>query len=221
MIAKLSVGIALEAAAMALLLFGGAGTMAWPAGWVFLAEFIAGVVWLSWMLARHDPALLAERMRPPVQRGQPLWDKIVLSGFIVAFAGWLLLMGRCHGSSVPLWLQVVGAAGVALSVWMWDRVMRENTFLAPVVRIQNERGHRVVTTGPYRIVRHPLYAAVLIFFFATPLLLGSVYGLAGSLVLTAGIGIRTALEERELRRNLPGYTDYAARVRYRLVPYLW
>jgi protein-S-isoprenylcysteine O-methyltransferase Ste14 len=212
--------IAAEAVAFALLLFGGAGTFAWTAGWVFLAEFFAGAVWLTCMLARHDPALLAERMRPPLQRGQPLWDKIVLTGFLVAFLGWLVLMGRFHGD-LPAWLQAIGGTGIALSVWMWNRVMRENTFLANVVRIQNERGHRVISTGPYSIVRHPLYGSVLIFFFSTPLLLGSVYGLAGSAVLAAGLVLRTAMEDRVLHRNLAGYADYATRVRYRLVPFVW
>jgi protein-S-isoprenylcysteine O-methyltransferase Ste14 len=90
-----------------------------------------------------------------------------------------------------------------------------------VVRIQTERGHKVISTGPYAVVRHPLYAAALLVFFSSALLLGSWYGLAASLVLAGAVVFRTVLEDRELRRGLQGYTDYAARVRYRLIPLVW
>jgi protein-S-isoprenylcysteine O-methyltransferase Ste14 len=110
---------------------------------------------------------------------------------------------------------------MALPFWMIARVFRENTFLAAVVRIQTERGHRVISTGPYATVRHPLYAAMLIYLPANALLLGSWYGLAASFVLSGGIVFRTAMEDRELRRGLGGYTEYAARVRYRLIPFVW
>ena len=104
---------------------------------------------------------------------------------------------------------------------MIARVFRENTFLAAVVKIQTERGHRVISTGPYATVRHPLYAAVLIYLPANALLLGSWYGLAASFVLSGGIVFRTAMEDRELQRGLEGYAEYAARVRYRLIPFVW
>jgi protein-S-isoprenylcysteine O-methyltransferase Ste14 len=110
---------------------------------------------------------------------------------------------------------------MVLSFRMIARVFRENPFLAPVVKIQTERGHRVISTGPYAVVRHPLYAAVLIFLPGNALLLGSWYGLAASLVLAGGIVFRTAMEDRELRRGLEGYREYAARVRYRLIPFVW
>jgi protein-S-isoprenylcysteine O-methyltransferase Ste14 len=104
---------------------------------------------------------------------------------------------------------------------MIARVSRENTFLAAVVRIQTERGHRVISTGPYATVRHPLYAAMLIYFPANALLLGSWYGLAASFVLSGCLVLRTVMEDRELLRGLEGYPDYAARVRYRLIPFVW
>ena len=93
--------------------------------------------------------------------------------------------------------------------------------LTTVVRIQTERGHKVISTGPYAVVRHPLYAAALLVFFSSALLLGSWYGLAASLVLAGAVVFRTVLKDRELRRGLQGYTDYAARVRYRLIPLVW
>ena len=104
---------------------------------------------------------------------------------------------------------------------MMVRVFRENTFLTAEVRIQDERGHKVISTGPYAVVRHPLYSAVLIYLPSTALLLGSWWGLASSFLLSGGLAFRTAMEDRELRRGLEGYTQYAARVRYRLIPFVW
>jgi len=214
-----------EAVIFSALLFGAAGTIRWPAGWAYLILFFVGALWITLFLARHDPALLAERMKIPVQKGQPFWDKILILPMIVAWCAWLVLMGldavRFRWSAMPLWLQCAGGALIVLSFWMFARVFRENPFLTAVVKIQTERGHRVISTGPYAAVRHPLYAAVLIYLPANALLLGSWYGLAGSFVLSGGLVFRTAMEDRELRRGLAGYAEYAARVRYRLIPFVW
>ncbi|WP_020204209.1 MULTISPECIES: methyltransferase family protein [Cupriavidus] len=222
---RLAFALAAEALVFAALLFGAAGTLAWPAGWAYLALFFGGAVVVTWRMARYDPALLAERLKPPVQRGQPLWDRVFMVAVGVAWCAWLALMGldagRYRWSVMPAWLQGAGAVLLVLSYAAIDRVCRENTFLAPVVRIQSERGHRVVSSGPYALVRHPLYAAVLVFLPANALLLGSWWGVAGSLLLAAGIVFRTAMEDRELLRGLDGYAAYAARVRYRLVPRVW
>jgi protein-S-isoprenylcysteine O-methyltransferase Ste14 len=98
---------------------------------------------------------------------------------------------------------------------------RSNSFAAPVVKIASERGHRVADSGPYAHVRHPMYAGALLFFIGTPLLLGSWYGLAAVPVLTVVLAARAVMEERMLADELPGYRDYAMRVRYRLIPGLW
>src|SRR5579871_5087857 len=193
-------------------LFGAAGTLLWPAGWVFLALVFGVGLAITLMLAKHDPALLEERMKPLVQKDQPLWDRVLLPAFIVLWLGWL---------AMPVSLQWIGAAGIALSMWIWFRVFRENTFLAPVVKIQKEREHKVITTGPYAVVRHPMYAGAVILFLGGALLLGAWYGVLGALVLSAVLVLRTALEDRELQHGLAGYTDYAARVRYKLVPHVW
>ena len=209
----------------AVLLFGAAGTTEWVAAWVFLVLFFGWALVITRMLARHDPALLEERMKPMIQRGQPLWDKWILLGIAIVFVGWLILMGldavRYRWSVVPVWLSTAGGAGVAGGMWICYLAFRENTFLAPVVRIQSERGHRVVSTGPYSTVRHPLYAGALLLFPSTALLLGSWYGLAATSLLAAGLILRTALEDRALQRGLEGYAEYARRVRYRLLPPLW
>lgn len=207
------------------LLFGAAGTIYWPAAWVYLVLFFAAVAWVTARLARHDPALLAERMKSPIQKGQPLWDRIFLLAMMAVWCGWLILMGldavRFRWSAMPLGVQCAGGALMLVSFGMIVRVLRENTFLSAVVRIQKERGHRVISTGPYAVVRHPMYASVLVYLPANALLLGSWYGLAASLVLCGGVVFRTAMEDGELQRGLEGYADYAARVRYRLIPLVW
>lgn len=222
---KVGFMLAAETLLFAVLLFGAAGTLAWPAGWVYLILFFGGGFWLTERLARHDPALLAERMKMPLQRGQPLWDKLLVPVVLVAWCAWMVLMGldavRYRWSAMPLWLQCAGAALLVLSYLVIDRVFHENTFLAAVVRIQAERGHRVVSTGPYAVVRHPLYAVMLVFLPANALMLGSWYGVAGAMVLVGAIVFRTAMEDRELLRGLDGYAAYAARVRYRLIPFVW
>jgi protein-S-isoprenylcysteine O-methyltransferase Ste14 len=100
-------------------------------------------------------------------------------------------------------------------------VFRTNSFAAPVVKVQTERHHHVISTGPYALVRHPMYASVMLFFIGAPLTLGSWWGLAFVPVFFAMFAFRTGIEERTLRAGLSGYADYAARVRYRLVPGLW
>ena len=222
---KIRLTLAVEAVIFSALLFGSAGTIRWPAGWAYVVLFFVGALWITLLLARHDPALLAERMKSPIQKGQPLWDKIFILLLIMAWCGWLVLMGldavRFHWSVMPVWLQCAGGALMVLSFWMFSRVLLENPFLAAVVRIQSDRGHRVISTGPYAMVRHPLYAAALIYLPANALLLGSWYGLAASFVLCGALVFRTAMEDRELHRGLAGYTEYAARVRYRLIPLIW
>jgi protein-S-isoprenylcysteine O-methyltransferase Ste14 len=225
MSAKIWLVIGIEFLIFGLLLFVSAGTIAWLAGWEFMILFFGGALAITLVLARHDPSLLAERMKSPIQREQPLWDKIFLCLMIVLWLGWLILMGldagRYHWAVVPDWLQLTGIAGVVLAFWISYRTFRENTFLAPVVKIQKERGHQVVSTGPYAIVRHPLYSAVLIMLPSTALMLGSWYGVAASFVLNGAILFRTVMEDQTLKIELQGYPEYAARVRYRLVPFVW
>jgi protein-S-isoprenylcysteine O-methyltransferase Ste14 len=115
----------------------------------------------------------------------------------------------------------LGAGLIALCMVLVWRVFRHNSFAAPQVRIQAERGQQVVTSGPYRIVRHPMYAAALLYFLGLPLLLGSWWGLLAVPFFTVAFGARAVGEERMLRQELPGYDDYARRVRFRLVPGLW
>lgn len=224
-IPRLAISIVGVLVVFGVVLFGAAGTLRWRAAWVFLALFGAFNVGISAWLMRHDPALLRERMTGIGSAGQGRWDKVFFAVAQLVFIGWLVLMGldavRFGWSRIPLWLQVAGAMLHVVSFWLFYRVFRENTFLSPAVRIQRERGQRVISTGPYAVVRHPMYAAVIPFAGGAALLLGSWLGVAAVLPLVAMIGWRATREERVLRAELPGYDEYVRRVRYRFVPGVW
>jgi protein-S-isoprenylcysteine O-methyltransferase Ste14 len=118
-------------------------------------------------------------------------------------------------------VQAIGELILLLSLWIGFWTLRENSFAAPVVKIQEDRGQTVITTGPYRIVRHPLYTGALVFIAGTSLLLGSWWGLIAVPVLAVVLALRIRIEEKALRTGLEGYDDYARRVRYRLIPRAW
>jgi protein-S-isoprenylcysteine O-methyltransferase Ste14 len=208
-----------------LVLFLAAGTVAWVAGWVFLGLFFGFVVALSAWLLRHNPALLTERMTGVGKADQKAWDRVWVAATSVLVLGWLVVMPldavRFGWSSVPGWVQAVGAVLLVGSFWLLFLVFRENTYLSPAVRIQAEQGQTVVSTGPYGVVRHPMYAAATVLLAGTSLLLGSRYGLVVALLIVLGVAARAAGEEPVLRAELPGYGAYIAKVRYRLVPYVW
>jgi protein-S-isoprenylcysteine O-methyltransferase Ste14 len=211
--------------ALGALLFGAGGDWRWPEAWVFLAETgITSFALTSW-LARHDPALLKTRVSIRFHRDQKPWDRLFLVCAVVAYVAWLVLAGldarRFEWSRMPLWAEAVGALLIALCMILIGQVFRYNSFAAPQVRIQAERGQHVVTTGPYRIVRHPMYAATVMYFVGLPLLLGSGWSLLAVPVFTAALGARAVGEERMLLQALPGYDAYAKQVRFRLIPGVW
>jgi protein-S-isoprenylcysteine O-methyltransferase Ste14 len=209
---------------MGALLFASAGTLHWPAAWVFLGTMaVLGLVSGLW-LARIDPALLAERMNPMMQGAQPASDKIFMVVFGFAALSWFILIGlerRANVSDMPVALQTLGLLLLVLSTGFVLWVMRENSFAAPVIKIQTERGHRVIDSGPYAWVRHPMYSGTILFFAGMPLLLGSWWGLIMAPLFVVLFGFRARLEERALVAGLPGYADYLTRVRYRLIPGIW
>jgi protein-S-isoprenylcysteine O-methyltransferase Ste14 len=159
-----------------------------------------------------------------MQHDQPAADKKFMLVFGTTALVWFIAIGldkRFHGSDIPVALQALGFVMLLLStgVIMW--VMRENSFAAPVIKLQTERGHHVVSTGPYAWVRHPMYSGTVLFFIGMPLLLGSWWGVAMAPLFFVLFAVRSGIEERTLIAGLPGYADYAARVRYRLLPGLW
>ena len=210
--------------ALAALLFVPAGTLHWPAAWVFLGFMLALGLGFGGWLARKDPALLAERMRPPYRADQPAADKKFLVVFSVVILIWFIVLGldeRWHLSDMPVAWQAIGLALLILSSALIAWVFNENSFAAAVVRLQSERGHHVISSGPYAFVRHPMYSGAILFMAGIALLLGSWWGTAMSPVFAILFGVRTRIEEHTLTTGLPDYADYAARVRYRLVPGLW
>jgi protein-S-isoprenylcysteine O-methyltransferase Ste14 len=210
-------------AVMAVVLLWPAGTLAYPGGWAFVVLFAAAGWAISVWLYRYNPRLLRERMASPIQREQKAWDRAFLSAFILAFFGWMAFMARdashSNFAAVPSWLQLVGAVGVGLGFFGGWLAFRENTFAAPVVKIQE--GQKPIDTGVYRIVRHPMYAGAIVYLLGMPLLLGSWRGLALTPILIGAVAWRIVREERTLRAELPGYDEYTARVRYRLIPHVW
>jgi len=201
-----------------------AGRWDLPMVWIFLGVYL-GFLIVSWFaIFRKDPELLKERQQSGP--GAKAWDRIwlgiytvvLLATFVVA----LLDVGRFHWSdAVPLWLQVGGLLGAAAGMLFTAWALAENTFFSEVVRIQRDRGHQVVTTGPYRYVRHPGYLGNQVIWLCTPLALGSWLALLPGVVVVVLYVVRTALEDRTLQDELEGYTEYARRVRYRLVPGVW
>ncbi|HEY4000461.1 MAG TPA: isoprenylcysteine carboxylmethyltransferase family protein [Candidatus Xenobia bacterium] len=215
----IAVGMAIELLVFALLLFGGAGTWRWAAGWRLLVLFATFSGFLIRSLEVHDPELLAERMKAPWQKGQPMWDKVFMGVLSIGWCAWMFLMGRHHVTPPPL--AGLGVLGLALGNLIVERTFRENPFTAPVVKIQAERHHRVIDTGPYAIVRHPMYTGAILYIPSMALILGSSWGLATSLLFIIAIAWRSTQEEAELAHHLPGYDEYRKRVRYRMIPGVW
>lgn len=210
---------------MGALLFLSAGTLDWRGAWIFMAEFVVGGLAVTLWLARRDPGLLKERMGDPFQKGQVLWDKVFMALIIVVWYGWLVLMAldakRWGISHMPEALNDAGAVLIPIGFLIVWLAFRENSFAAPVIKIQEERGQHVINTGPYRIVRHPMYAGATLYMIGMPLLLGSWLGLLVLPLIFGVLTVRIFIEEAALRNGIPGYDEYAARVRYRLIPGVW
>ncbi len=226
LVLKLVGGVVYSVAAFAVPLFVGAWTLHWWRAWVFLAVVLVASSITMFGIFPGRPELLDERYKAPIQKGQPRSDKVLTPLLLAAFFGLLLFVPldvfRFHVVDGPP--PGVADLGLVLFAAGWGAValaLRENAFAVPVVKYQEERGQRVVDTGPYRIVRHPMYGGAILLMVGMPLWLGSI---AGALLAGVPVGIlalRTLAEERLLRRDLHGYEDYARRVRWRLVPFVW
>lgn len=207
-------------------LFVPAGTLDWPRAWVLLGVTAVSTAISTGYLMATSPEIVRERWKPPIQKGQPLADKILVTLFILLYVGTIVMTAldvfRWHLLPPPG--IIVSSVGLILFLSSWimiTRVLRENAFASAAVRYQEERHQRVIDTGPYAIVRHPMYAG------AVPLILGLPLWLESYAAALAGVAVclimssRVLLEERFLTRNLPGYAEYMSKVRWRLVPGLW
>ncbi len=204
-----------------------AGTWQWWEAWVLVGLWtVYGLVMMIYLL-RNDPALLAERLKlVPLHKEQKVWDKALMLLFFIAGIGLYLLPGfdvmRYEWSDpLPLWVRVIAMLVHVPCFVLLGWIMRENTYLSQVVKIDKERGHKVITTGPYALVRHPMYTVVIILLFAVPVALGSRFSLFISLFLMVLLIVRTYLEDRTLHAELVGYPEYAKQTIYRLIPGLW
>jgi protein-S-isoprenylcysteine O-methyltransferase Ste14 len=218
-------GIVYTVAFFAGALFIPAGTIYWWRAWVLLGAVLACVIATMFVLAGDDD-LLNERYRSPVQNGQPLADKILTLLLIPSFAGLLVFIPldvfRFHCLERPGAL--LSALGLVLFASGWIVItlaLRENTFAAPVVKHQKERHQAVIDSGVYRIVRHPMYAGAVLLMFGMALWLQSYAAALFALIPIAVLAARVLVEERLLRSELAGYDAYVARVRYRLIPFVW
>jgi protein-S-isoprenylcysteine O-methyltransferase Ste14 len=225
MIVPKRVKSALWLAVVPVCLFASAGTVVWPGAWLFLLLFVGGMLVTMGWLKRTDPALFEERTRSFRQPGQPGWDKRIGLAIAIVWFAWLIAMGiearLSGGPQASVWRLAAGTLLFLAGYRLIVASFRANTFAATSVRLQPERGQTVIDTGPYAIVRHPIYSASLLLHLGTLLLLGAWRSVAGVVLLALLLGLRAVLEERTLRAGLPGYGEYASRVRWRLVPGVW
>jgi protein-S-isoprenylcysteine O-methyltransferase Ste14 len=221
-IARGFVSLAVTIIVMAVLLFATAGTLSWPLGWWFILAFVLCVLVAMAIIWRANPELFTARSR--VQPGTKSWDYIFLILVVAGFILMPLVAGldfRYGWSAVPGWVVVLGYVLFVLSFAGQTWPQSVNRHFEPGVRIQQDRGQTVIDTGPYAIVRHPGYISGALLALSIPLMLASWWALVPALVATLALAIRTPLEERTLRAELPGYTEYTQRVRYRWVPGVW
>src|SRR5512137_1932555 len=208
---------------LAAMLFLAAGTVNWIAGWAMVIVMAGWVAATAIVVIPRYPELLAERMGP--KKGAKTWDTALLGLYGVAMMIMWIVAGldwRNHWSSVIGPVAQIGAlliviAGYGLVVWATG----VNAFFSQVVRIQSERGHTVVSSGPYRNVRHPAYVGMILLVLGAPIMLGSWWALIPGVICAVLMIVRTALEDRTLQAELPGYSEFTQRTRYRLLPGVW
>jgi protein-S-isoprenylcysteine O-methyltransferase Ste14 len=205
-------------------LFCGAGRLDWTRGWISVALYVIGMAALGLVVRRYNPQLLEARAK---------WRHADTKGFDKAFLSLLLPLAflqpvlagldavRFGWSSMAPWLIYPGAILFTIALALIGWTMVTNRYAETSVRIQTDRGHTVISSGPYRFVRHPMYVGAILMYLAIPLIWGSMWALALSGVIVILFLWRTAMEDRTLRRELPGYEEYAAHTRFRLVPRLW
>ena len=200
-----------------------AGTLKWTEAWLFIILYAVAVVAVLFWMKKKAPGLLKERMAR--KKDVKSWDKIFMALYSCILIVILILPGldavRFHWSNVPLIAKVLAFIGYLPGFWLAFWAMRENAFLSDVVRIQEDRGHTVCTTGPYKYVRHPMYVGVFVIMLCYPLSLGSLYAFIPAGIIIILFFFRTALEDKTLLEELPGYKEYAQKVRYRLIPGIW
>jgi len=205
------------------LLFWPAGTFNWPEAWIFLIFYSLSVTWAVLWLRKNNPGLLKERMDR--KKDSKKWDRIIILIYVLILSSFFIIAGldavRFRWSHVPFGLKIIGflciVPGFLLGFW----AMRENSFTSDRVRIQEDRGHTVCSSGPYRFVRHPMYSGVILAMLCFPFALGSFFSLIPAVFIIVLFVVRTALEDKTLQKELEGYSEYSQSVRFKLIPGLW
>jgi protein-S-isoprenylcysteine O-methyltransferase Ste14 len=220
--ARAWLALAILAIVMGLVLFVTAGTVHYWQAWVYLAVFFGISALVTVYLMRRDPALLERRMRGgPTAEPEPS-QRIIMWLVSVGFVALLVVPAvdrRFGWSHLPSWVALAGNALTVIGFYLIFLVYRENTYGAATIRVTADQ--RVISTGPYSVVRHPMYASASLYLIGTPLALGSLWGLVPLVLIVPALIWRLLDEERLLARDLPGYTEYQRRVRYRLLPAMW
>lgn len=223
---RLLIGINIMVILPAVILFGSSGRLNWGMAWVYIGMTTAFTVGSRIIMLRENPDLITERAEFLDKGDTKSWDKTLMP--LVAILGPIVMlivagvdMRFGWSPKLPLTIQVTALIITALGYFLgvWATVV--NKFFSAVVRIQRERGHAVVTSGPYQYVRHPGYTGGIVANFATPLMLGSLWALVPAVLVNCLLIVRTALEDSTLQEELEGYRDYAGRVLYRLIPGVW
>jgi protein-S-isoprenylcysteine O-methyltransferase Ste14 len=225
-IPKVIAGVAFNVVLYALLLFVPAGTLHWWRAWVFLAVTVAAMAAGSFSILPDNSDLFSQRAKGVIQKGQPLWDRVLAILLVVSYAGQIVFISldvfRFH--LVPKPGGLVSFLGHALYVagwWIMTLAMKVNPFAVPVVRLQEERHQRVIDTGVYAVVRHPMYTGFVPMVVGPALWLGSYVAALLAIVPITVLAVRSQFEERFLKRELKGYEAYTEKVRYRLIPFVW
>jgi protein-S-isoprenylcysteine O-methyltransferase Ste14 len=208
---------------LGVLIFLPAGALSYWQGWVFFAAFGFALAFFMLYGMLRDPNMLKERSQKA--KNVKHWDTVILNIYTIFLVIMVVLApldgGRFHWSHIPFWVNLVGLGLMILSLALLMWVTTTNTYLSRYVRIQDDRGHQVISSGPYRYVRHPMYASNILFFPSIPLLLGSWWALIPAIIIMGLFSLRTDLEDKTLQAELPGYKEYAHKTRYRMVPGVW
>ncbi len=207
---------------LALALFVSAGSLSFWQAWIFLAEWSVCVILITAYLIAYDQKLLASRVKAGPTAETQKTQQVIQVLASLFFIGLFVVSGldfRFHWSHVPLLVSLLSDGFVALGFFIVFLVFRENTYTSAIIEVSNEQ--KVTTTGPYSVVRHPMYAGASLLLIFTPLALGSWVAIFASLLLILTVAIRLLEEEKFLRVNLSGYEEYRQKVRYRLIPFIW
>ena len=202
------------------------GNWLWVEGLVFSLWFITlcatAIIWLY----LKAPALLEERFKQPGSKGQKKWDIFVVILLVIGFTAWIVLIpldAERFGwtQAFPLWVKIIGGLVLIPSAVLFLRSYMDNPYLSGLVRIQEERNQRVITTGVYALVRHPMYLGAACLFAGAPLLMGSLAGIGSGVLLIVLLALRSIGEEKMLTDELDGYDEYKKKVKYRIIPFIW